>query len=428
MSTKIETLENSKVKLTIEVTAERFEEGLKAAYEKNKKHIQLQGFRKGKAPRHMVERIYGKGVFYEDAANHVMPEAYEAAIKEHDVDVVSRPEIDIEQIEAGKTFIFTATVAVKPEVTLGDYKGLEVAKVELDITDEEVDAELASKAKQNGRKVEVTDRAVAQDDEVTIDFEGFVNGEAFEGGKGEDYPLVIGSHSFIDTFEDQLVGKNIGDAVEVNVTFPEEYHVEELKGQPALFKVNVKGIQVNELPELDDEFAKDTSDFETLAELKEDIKKNLVERKANSAKQAKQDEALEKAIANATMEVPAEMVDGEVDNMANNFANTMRYQGISLEQYLSMTGSNMASFRDSLKEEAAKRVNGRLVLEAIAKAENIEVSEEELNEELKKMAEMYNMELAELTKIMGEYEKEGTIADLKSRKAQDILVENSVEV
>lgn len=428
MSAKVEKLENSKVKLTIEVSSERFEEGLKAAYNKNKKSIQLPGFRKGKAPRHMIERMYGKEVFYEDAANHVIPDAYEAAIDEHKLEVVSRPEIDVEQIGVGQTFIFTATVAVKPEVELGEFKGLEVSKVDVTIADEEVEEELKKRAEQNSRTIEVADRAVEKDDEVTIDFEGFVNGEAFEGGKGEDYPLVIGSGSFIDNFEDQLIGKNIGEDLEINVTFPEEYHVDELKSQPALFKVNVKAIKAKELPELDDEFAKDTSDFDTLAELKDDISKNLVSKKEASAKQEQQDELLVKAVENAKMEVPAEMFDNEVDNMVNNFANTMRYQGLSLEQYLGMTGGNMATFRDSLKDEAEKRVKGRLVLEAIAKVESIEVSEEDLNEEMKKMAEMYNMELEELTKAVGEYEKENIKADLATRKALDLLVENAKEV
>lgn len=424
---KLERLENSKVKLTIEVSAERFEKGIQAAYNKNKGSIQLPGFRKGKAPRMMIERMYGKGVFFEDAANDCIPEAYEAAVKENELEVVARPEINVEKMDKGETFVFTATVAVKPEVELGDYKGLEVEKAELAVTDEEVDADLKAKAEQNARTIEVTDRAVAKDDEVTIDFEGFVDGVAFEGGKGEDHNLVIGSGSFIDTFEDQLVGKNIGEEVEVNVTFPEKYHAENLAGQPAMFKVAVKAIKAKELPELDDEFAKDTSDFETIAEYKEDIKKSLTEKKEKAAKQATQEEALAKAVENAKMEVPSEMVENEIDMMANNFANTMRYQGLSLDQYLEMTGSNMVSFRASLKEEADKRVKGRLVLEAIAKAESIEVTEEDLNAELENMAKMYNMEMAELTKAVGEVEKENIKADLATRKALELLVENAVE-
>lgn len=425
---KLENLENSKVKLTIEVSADRFEKGMQAAYNKNKGQIQLQGFRKGKAPRKMIERYYGKGVFFEDAANDCIPEAYEAAIKEHDLEVVARPEIDIEKIGADEPFVFTATVAVKPEVELGEYKGLEVAKSDVEVTDEEVDADLKGKAEQNARTIEITDRAVENGDETVIDFEGFVDGEAFEGGKGEDFNLTIGSGSFIDTFEEQLVGKNIGEEVEVNVTFPAEYHAENLAGKPAMFKVTVKGIKAKELPELDDEFAKDTTDFDTLAEYKEDIKKTLTEKKENTAKQQKQDSLLEKAVEGAKMEVPAEMYEGEIDAMVSNMANTMRYQGISLEQYLEMTGSNMVSFRASLQPEAEKRVKGRLVLEAIAKAENVEVSEEDLNAEFESMAKMYNMELAELTKAVGEYEKENIKAELATRKALDLLVENAKEV
>lgn len=425
---KLENLENSRVKLTIEVSADRFEKGMQAAYNKNKGQIQLQGFRKGKAPRKMIERYYGKGVFFEDAANDCIPEAYEAAIKEHDLEVVARPEIDIEKIGADEPFVFTATVAVKPEVELGEYKGLEVAKSDVEVTDEEVEADLKAKAEQNARTIEITDRAVEDGDETVIDFEGFVDGEAFEGGKGEDFNLTIGSGSFIDTFEEQLVGKNIGEEVEVNVTFPAEYHAENLAGKPAMFKVTVKAIKAKELPELDDEFAKDTTDFDTLAEYKEDIKKSLTEKKENTAKQQKQDALLEKAVEGAKMEVPAEMYEGEIDAMVSNMANTMRYQGISLEQYLEMTGSNMVSFRASLQPEAEKRVKGRLVLEAIAKAEKVEISDDDLNAEFESMAKMYNMELAELTKAVGEYEKENIKAELATRKALDLLVENAKEM
>lgn len=428
MSTKLEKLEKSKVKLTIEVSAERFEEGIKDAYNKTKGRIVLPGFRRGKAPRNMIERYYGKEIFFEDAANFVIPDAYEAAIDEHKLDVVSRPEVDVEQIESGKPFIFTAIVAVKPEVQLGEYKGLEIEKIDVEVTDEDIEDELKKRAEQNARSVEITDRSVEKDDEVTIDFEGFVDGEAFEGGKGEDYPLVIGSGSFIDTFEDQLIGKNINEELEVNVTFPEEYHQAELAGKPAMFKVTIKAIKAKELPEIDDEFAKDTSDFDTLEDYKADIKKSLLENKESSAKQEKQDKLLEKAVENSTMEVPVEMYDNEVDSMVNNFANTMRYQGITLENYLQMTGGNMVTFKESLKPEATKRVDGRLVLEAIAKVENIEVTDEEFNEEIDKMAKMYNMEIDELKKAIGDHEQKNIKEDIATRKALDLLVENAKEV
>lgn len=427
MSAKVEKLENSMIKLTIEVSAERFEEGMKFAYNKNKKRIVVPGFRKGKAPRKLIERTYGKGVFYEDAANHVIPDAYDKAVEENELDVVSRPEIDVEQIEAGKPFIFTAEVAVKPEVELGEYKGLEVEKKEVEVTDEEVDNELNAVAEQNARKINVTDRAVEDKDELKIDFEGFVDGVAFEGGKAEDYSLVIGSHSFIDTFEDQLIGKNIDEEVEVNVTFPEDYNKEELQGKPAMFKVTVKEISVKELPAIDDEFAKDVSDFDTLDEYKADLKAKAIERKEKTAKQEMEDALLEKAVENSKMELPAAMVQNESEMMINNFANTLRYQGMSLEQYLSFTGSNMVAFKDSLKPEAEKRVKGSLVLEAIAKAENIEVNEDDVEAELANMAKTYNMEIEKLKESINENELEHIKEDMKNKKALDLLVENAKE-
>ena len=428
MSTKIEKLENSKIKLTIEVDASLFEEGINKAYNKNKGKIAIPGFRKGKAPRKMIEKIYGKGVFYEDAANVVIPDAYEASVEENNLDIVSRPEIDVIEMGSGKNFIFTAVVTVKPEAELGEYKGLEVEKSDVEVTEEEVSAELDKVAEQNSRMIEVTDRTVEDKDEVTIDFEGFVDGEAFEGGKGEDYPLVIGSHSFIDNFEEQLVGKNIGENIEVNVTFPEEYQQETLAGKPAMFKVTIKAIKAKELPAIDDEFAKDVSDFETLNEYKEDIKKGLQEKKETSAIRIKEDKVLDKAVANAKVEIPEVMISNEVESMLNNFNQSLQQQGMKLEQYLQYTGGNLDTFKETIKPDAKKRVSGRLILEAIAKAENIEVSEEDVKEELEKMAKMYNMEIEKLMASVGEHEKIGIKGDIKAKKALKIIVDSSKEV
>lgn len=428
MNVKVETLEKSMIKLTIEVDAERFEQGMKHAYNKNKGKINMPGFRKGRAPRQLIEKNYGPEIFYEDAVNYIMPDAYDKAVEDNDLQVVSRPEIDVEQVEKGKAMIFTAKVAVKPEVTLGEYKGLEIEKVEVNVTDEDIDVEINKVKEQNSRLITVTDRDVEDGDEVIVDFEGFVDGVAFEGGKAEDYTLTIGSHSFIDTFEEQLVGKEVGKEVEVNVTFPEEYQQEELKGKPAVFKVTVKEIKVKEFPEVDDEFAKDVSEFETLAEYKEDIKAKLLEQKENSAKQQKQEAVVEKAVENATMEVADEMIDLQAENMAYDFSQRLQYQGLSLEQYFQFTGQNMATLKDNMKVEAEKKIKSRIVLEAIAKAENIEISEEEVKEELEKMAKTYNMEYDKLTETMGEEEKESIKEDIKSNKAVELIVEHAKEV
>jgi trigger factor len=428
MSLKIEQLEKSMVKLTIEVDADRFEEGLKQAYNKNKNKITVPGFRKGKVPRALIEKTYGVGVFYEDAANELIPEAYEKALAESDLDIVSRPEIDVVQIEKGQPFIFTATVATKPEVELGEYKGLEIEKQEVEVTEEEINEEIDKVREQNSRLISVADRAVQENDQVIIDFEGFIDGVAFEGGKGEDYPLVIGSHSFIDTFEDQLVGKNIGEEVEVNVTFPESYQQEDLQGKPAMFKVKIKEIKEKELPIVDDEFAKDVSEFETLDAYKEDIKAKLKERKASEAQQQKQNTVLEKAIENAKMEIPEPMIDMQVDQMAQDFEQRLRYQGLELAQYFQFTGQNALTFKEQFKPEAEKRIQSRLVLEAISKAENIQVTDEEVNEEIKKMAEMYKMEVEKLMEGVSDHEKEHMKEDISVQKALDLIVEASKEI
>lgn len=422
MSVQVEKLEKNMAKLTIEATAEEFEAAMQKAYLKNKNKINIQGFRKGKAPRVMIEKMYGPAIFYEDAANDLIPEAYSKAAEESGLEIVSRPEIDVTQIEKGKPFIFTATVAVKPEVTLGDYKGLEYTADPVEVTEEDLAAELKKVQEQNSRTVTVEDRAVENGDITTIDYEGFVDGTPFEGGKAENQELVIGSHTFIDTFEDQLIGKNIGDEVEVNVTFPEEYHAKELAGKPALFKVAVKGIKVKELPELDDEFASDVSDFDTLEEYKEDMKKKLLEKKENEAKTAKENALVEKAIEGAQMDIPDAMIDTQARQMLDDFAQRMQMQGLSMQQYMQYTGMDAAKMQEQMKPQAEKRIKTRLVLEKIAETENIEVTEEDINSELEKMASMYNMEAEKLKEYMGDAEKESIKKDLAVQKAVDLLV------
>lgn len=425
MSVQVETLEKSMAKLTIEVSAEEFEAAMQKAYIKNKGKIQLPGFRKGKAPRMMIEKMYGAGIFYEDAANSIIPDAYENAAKESGLVITSQPEIDVTQIEKGKSFIFTATVAVKPEVTLGEYKGLEYAETAVEVTDEEVESELKKVQNQQARTITVEDRPVAEGDIVTIDYEGFVDGEAFQGGKGSDYDLTIGSHSFIDTFEDQLIGKNAGEETEVNVTFPEEYHEASLAGKPAMFKVAVKAIKAKELPELDDEFASEVSDFETLEEYKADLKAKALDRKEKEAKTAKQNALVEKAVENATMEIPDAMVETQARNMAGDFAQRLQMQGMSLEQYMQYTGMTRESLIEQMKPQALKRIKDRLVLEAVVKAEGIEVTEDEIEAELQKMADSYKMELAQVKEYLGEAGKDSVKDDLAVQKAVDLITESA---
>ncbi len=428
MSFKVEELGKNMVKLTIEATAEDFDKAIEQAYQKNKGKMNVQGFRKGKAPRAIIEKMYGVGVFYEEAANFIIPEAYEKAIEESKLEVVARPEIDVVQVEKGKPFIFTAEVAVKPEVTLGAYKGVEVPKSDIEVTEEEIMAELDKVREQNSRTITVDDRAVMDKDIVTIDFEGFVDGVAFEGGKGEDYALTIGSHSFIDTFEDQLVGKNIGEDVEVNVTFPTEYHAAELAGKPALFKVKVKEIKAKELPAADDDFAQDVSEFNTLEEYKADLKKSLIEKKEKAAKTAKEDAVVDKVIENATMDIPDAMVDSQKRQMAEDFAQRLKMQGLTLEQYFQFTGLNPNTFMENLGPQALKRIQSRLVLEAVVKAENITVSDEEIDKELAEMASAYQMEVDKLKELIGEKEKEQIVMDMAVQKAIDLVASEAKEV
>ena len=420
MSFKVENMEEKNmVKLVIEATAEEFEAGLNTAFNKNKNKISVPGFRKGKAPRKMVEKLYGAEIFYEDAANTIIPDAYAKAADESELEIVSQPKIDVVQIEAGKPFIFEAVVAVKPEVELGQYKGVEVAKCDTEVTDADVEEELKKAQDKNSRIVTVEDRAVKDGDMTTIDFEGFVDGEAFEGGKGEDYPLTIGSHSFIDNFEEQIIGMNIGDEKEINVTFPEEYHAEELKGKPAMFKVKVKEIKEKVLPELDDDFAQDVSDFDTLAEYKEDLKKTIATQK--------EDEAIAKIIESSKMDIPEAMINTQVNRMLEDFAQRLQAQGLSVEQYFQYTGVTAEKIIEDMKPQAVKNIQSRLVLEAVVKAENIEVSDAEFEEELNKMAEQYKMEIEKIKEFMGEYESKQIREDIAIQKAVDVIVNSVVE-
>ena len=428
MSFKVENMEEKNmVKLVIEATAEEFEAGLNTAFNKNKNKISVPGFRKGKAPRKMVEKLYGTEIFYEDAANAIIPDAYAKAADESKLEIVSQPKINVVQIEAGKPFIFEAVVAVKPEVELGQYKGVEVEKCDTEVTDADVEEELKKVQDKNSRVVTVEDRAVKDGDMTVIDFEGFIDGEAFDGGKGENYPLTIGSHSFIDTFEEQMIGMNIGEEKELNVTFPEDYHAENLKGKPATFKVTVKEIKEKQLPELDDDFAQDVSDFDTLAEYKEDIKKKIAERKESEAKAKKESEAIEKVVEAAKMDIPQAMIDTQVNRMLEDFAMRLQQQGLSVEQYFQYTGMTADKIMEEMKPEAVKRIKNSLVLEAVAKAENIEVSEEEFEAELQKMADMYKMEIEKIKEFMQDAEAKQMKDDIAIQKAVELIVSSAVE-
>ena len=428
MSLQVEKLEKNMAKLTIEVSAEELEKAIEKAYQKNKNKIALPGFRKGKAPRKMIEKMYGKEVFYEDAANELIPTAYDKALEECTEIIVSQPSIDVVQLEAGKPFIFTAEVALKPEVTLGAYKGVEIEKVSVEVTEEEVDAEIAKERDNSARTINVTDRAVKDGDMTVIDFEGFVDGVAFEGGKGENYPLTIGSGAFIPGFEEALIGAEIGVETDVNVTFPEDYQAAELAGKAAVFKCTVKEIKEKELPELDDEFASEVSEFDTFAEYKEDMKAKLAARKEEAAKNAKEVAVVDAVVANATMEIPEAMIETQQRQMVEDFAQRIQSQGISMEQYMQITGMDIQAFLAQAKPQAEKNIKSRLVLEAVVKAEGIEANEEDLNEEIKRMAEAYNLEVAKVEEILGEAGKKQIADDLAVSKAAQFLVENAKEV
>ena len=428
MSLQVEKLEKNMAKLTIEVSAEDLDKAMEKAYQKQKSRISLPGFRKGKAPRKMIESMYGKGVFMEDAVNSLVPQEYTKALGECDLEIVSQPEINVTQMEPGKALIFTADVAVKPEVTLGDYKGVEVPKSEIAVTDEEVDAEVKKEQDKNARTVAVEDRAAANGDITTIDFEGFVDGVAFEGGKGTDYALTLGSGTFIPGFEDQLVGANTGDHVEVKVTFPEEYQAKELAGKEAVFQCDVKKIETKEVPELDDEFARDVSEFDTLAEYKEDVKKKLTEKKEKEARTAKENAAVDKAIENAQMDIPELMTKTECRQMMDDFSRRMQQQGLSMEQYFQFTGQSMDKMMEDMKPQALKRIQTRLVLEKVAEAENIQPSEEEITEEIQKMADAYKMEADKIREAIGESGLEQMKKDMAVQKAVTVIADAAVEV
>ena len=427
MSLQVEKMEKNMAKLTIEVSAEELDKAMQNAYLKARGKISIPGFRKGKAPRKMIEQMYGKGIFLEDAANALIPEHYSKALEECDLEIVSQPEIDVTQAEPGKAFIFTAEVAVKPEVTLGEYKGVEVPKSETEVTDEDIDAEIKKEQEKNSRTVTVEDRGAENGDITTIDFEGFVDGVAFEGGKGTDYPLTLGSGSFIPGFEDQLVGAKAGDHVEVNVTFPEEYQAAELAGKAAVFQCDVKKVETKELPELDDDFAQDVSEFDTLAEYREDVKKKLTEKKEKEARAAKENAAVDKAIENAEMEIPDAMLNTQVRQMMNDFASRMQSQGLTMEQYFQFTGMTAEKMQEEMKPQALKRIQTRLVLEKIAETENIEVSEDEVNEEIGKMAEMYKMEADKLKELLGDRELEQMKKDMAVQKAVTLVADEAKE-
>ena len=427
MSLQVEKLEKNMAKLTIEVDAQEFSRAVENAYQKNKGKISVPGFRKGKVPRKMIEQMYGKGVFYEDAANEIIPDAYEKAVEECEETIVSSPKIDVTQIEEGKPFIFTAEVALKPEVTLGAYKGIEVEKVDTTVTDEEIEEDLQQQRENNARTVSVEGRPVQNGDIAVIDYEGFVDGVAFEGGKGENHNLTIGSHSFIDTFEEQLIGKNAGESCEVHVTSLEEYHAKELAGKPAVFQVTVKEIKEKQLPELNDEFAGEVSEFGTLAEYKDDIRKKLTEKKEEDAKAKKEDDVIQAIIDGAQMDIPEAMVETQQRQLVDDFAQRLQMQGLSMDQYFQFTGMTYDKMMEQVKPQAESRIQSRLVLEAVAAAENIAASEEEYDAEIERMAKMYQLEADKVKEMMGEQGRKQIMEDLAVRKAVEFVVGESKE-
>ena len=422
MSVQVENLEKNTAKLTIEVPAEKFEEAVQHSYNKNKGKFNIPGFRKGKAPFNMIKKMYGVGVFYEDAVDEVIDTSYPDAAKESGLEIVSRPSISIEEIEEGKAFVYTAVVAVKPEVTLGEYKGVEVQKTKSEVTEEDIETEIKRAREKNSRLITVEDRGVEDGDQVTIDFDGSVDGKRFEGGKAEDYPLTIGSHTFIDNFEEQLIGKKTGEECEVNVTFPAEYHVEELKNKPAVFKVKVKEIQRKELPEANDDFASEVSDFDTMEEYKKDLTEKLQAEKIEAAKTADEDKVVAKVIENATMEIPDQMVEEQVNGMANDYARRLESQGISFKQYVEITGMTAEKIGEQMKPQAIKRIQTRLVLEAVVKAENIQADDAAVEEQFDKMAEDFKMDKEQIKGMFGEEQMAQLKEDLAVQKAIDFLV------
>lgn len=428
MSYTIEKKEHNMAVLTIEVSADDVDKATEEAFQRNKNKINIPGFRKGKVSRSVIEKMYGKDFFLEQAANNIVQRAYADVYDECEEEIVSAPEIDIVTLVAGQPMVFTATVALKPEVKLGKYKGVEIEKIETEPTEEEIEQVINRERENNARMVSVDDRAVQEKDIAVIDFEGFVGGKSFEGGKGDNYELTIGSHSFIDTFEDQLIGKNVGDDVNVEVTFPEEYHAKELAGKPALFKVHINEIKVKELPELDDEFAGEVSEFETLEEYKEDVKKQIRERKEKGAKDQKEMAAIDAVVEDSEMDIPDPYVETVMRQMIQEYSQRLSMQGLNLEQYMQFTGQTREKFEEDMKPQALKRIQSRLVLEEIVKKENITVSDEDLEEEYKKISESYKMDIEEVKDMVGEEGKEEIKKDLSMTKAGEFLAENAKEV
>ena len=427
MGVQVEKLEKNMAKLTVEVSAEEVEKAIQTAYQKMRKNINIPGFRKGKAPRHLIEKMYGKEVFYNDAIDNMLPSAYAKAVDECGEEIVSRPEIQVVQLESGKPFIFTASVAVKPEVVLGEYKGIQVDKAPVEVLDAEIEAEITKEREANARTITVDDRAVQKGDIISLDFDGYVDGKAFEGGKSEDYELTIGSGAFIPGFEEQLVGAEIGKELEVNVTFPEEYHAKELAGKAAVFKCKVNSAKVKELPEVDDEFAQEVSEFDTLDAYKEDIKAKLLKDKEEDARRVKEDAVIEKIIEGAQMEIPDAMVEFQSEQMMEDFAQRMQAQGLSLQQYFQFSGMTAEKYKEQMKPRALKNIQSRLVLEAVAKAENIEATEEDLDAEMTKMAEMYKMEVEKVKELISDYQRDEMKKDIAIQKAVDLVTEAAVE-
>lgn len=425
MSVKNEQIEKNLVKLTFEVSAEEFDKAIGQVYKKNAKKFNVPGYRKGKAPRKIIEKYYTAAVFYDEAVNSVLPDAYEAAVKEAELDVVARPEIDVEEINAGEPVVFTALVTTKPEVKLGDYKGIEVDKIDYTVTDEDVDKDIEAARNKNARLITVDDRAVENGDIAVIDFEGFADGVAFEGGKGEDYELEIGSGTFIPGFEEQLVGAAADSDVEVKVTFPEEYHADNLAGKDAVFKVKVKEIKMRSLPELDDDFASEVSEFDTLDEYKADVRKKLEEAAENKAKSETENAIIDKAIENAEFDIPDAMLETQIDNIVRDFSQRLAYQGMNLDMYMQYTGQTPETFRAQFTEQAKKQISGSLVLEAIQKAEGIEAGPEETELHLVDMSKKYNMELDKLKEALSDIDMENIKKEIEMQKTIDMIVNNA---
>lgn len=428
MSVQVENLEKNMAKLIVTVSADKFEKAIQEAYNKQKSRIHVPGFRKGKVPRAMIEKVYGPEVFYEDAASALINDEYPAAMDESGLEIVSRPDIEVTQIEKGQDFIFEAEVAVRPEVTLGKYKGVTVTKAEVTVTDEEVDAEIENTRNMQARTVEVKDRAIAEGDTAVIDFEGFVDGAAFEGGKGENHSLEIGSHSFIDNFEEQLIGKNAGEEVEVHVTFPEQYHAEELAGKPAVFQVKIHSVKTKEIPELNDEFVSMVSEFETLGEYRADVRAKLLKRREDAAKAAKEDEAVRKIIEDSKMDIPDPMIDMQCENMIQEFESRISRQGLTLDQYIQFSGSSIDKMKEQMRPEALQRIQSSLVLEQIAKEENVQVTEEEVDAQIDKLAGSYGMPGEKMKEFLSDEDKESLERNQAIEKAIEIVMEHAVEV